>query len=125
MYVLQFLQVRSITEITEQLQFSRCRTDTMHPPIAIYNLHPCMHAFIYVPHGCVTFPVMQQDARCATGYVTGCPDTQPSTSFVRLCNGTAGCITGRLVPLHNFLCERYSNQLIFCLQSYLHMHVVN
>ena len=40
-----------------------------------------------------------------TGYVTGCPDTQPSISFVRLCNGKASCITGQLVPLHNFLCK--------------------
>ena len=41
----------------------------------------------------------------STGYVTGCPDTQPSISFVRLCNGTAGCITGQLVSLHKFLCK--------------------
>ena len=30
MYVLQFLQVMSITGITEQLQFSRCRPDIIN-----------------------------------------------------------------------------------------------
>ena len=69
-----------------------------------------------------------------TGYVTGCPDTQPRICFVRLCNRTAGCITGQLVPLHNFLCERTPRslfwhgrtrtamwKLIFSLESHLQL----
>ena len=56
------------------------------------------YTHIYVPHGCVTWPVVQPDA----GYVTGHPVVQPDIPMCYLNLYQSCCLTGQLYRVADY-----------------------